>query len=128
MAITHENAAAYFGTHPEGHIWTQAGDTAQQNVLAQARRQLARALGRALSDTEAAYVEGDTRRDEYAVYEQALWLIKNGVVANGEGSAPDALLTADGADPGQPARRDTRVYGPEALRWLGYRGAVVTSG
>jgi len=128
MAITHANSVEYFKGHRHGHIWTQAGTTAQQAALTQARRMLSRELGRALSDSEAAYAEGDAVRDEYAAYEQALWLIQTGVVANGEGSAPQAVLVADGSDPEQAARRDVRMWSPEALAWLGYRGAVTVRG
>lgn len=126
--ITYGGAIEYFNTHPRGQVWGQTSQPAANAALAHARRMLARALGRPMSDDETPYAEGDTTRDEYAVYEQALWLIINGVIANGEGSAPQPILAADGDDLETPAKRDDQIYAPEALRWLGYRGSVVVKG
>jgi len=126
--IDYSGAVTYFAEHVKGHIFQDAGETAGTQAIAHGRRQLARALGRAMSDTEAAYSEGDTTRDEYAVYEQALYLIENGVIANGEGSAPLAVVSGGGEQPDGRRQAEAAVYAPEALRWLGYRGAVVTQG
>lgn len=126
--ITVDGASEYFAAHVKAEVWTNTSDSARTAALGHARRLLARALGRAMDDTETAYEEGDTVRDEYAVYEQALYMIENGIIANGEGSSPQAVLAAEDGDPDQPRKADRSPYAPEALRWLGYRGAVVVQG
>ena len=129
--ITYETSLQYFksGGHLKAATWAQAGEEACASAICAARRTLARALGRAMNDAEDAYAEGDNTRDEYAVYEQALWMIENGVVANGQGSA--ALAQMAGAQDAQ-ARVATgsqaALYAPEALRWLGWTGAATVSG
>jgi hypothetical protein len=90
---------------------------------------LGRALGRELDDDEAAYVEGDRTRDEYAVYEQALWILENGVIANGDGSAPMAeIVGASARQAPSEAQAQREAFAPEALRWLGWGGMVTIRG
>jgi len=131
MAINYAGSAAYFvaGQHVKAKTWADAGEDACTAAIAQARRILGRALRRAMNDDEAAYAEGDATRDEYAVYEQALWLIENGTIATSEGTAALAEL-AGGQDAG--ARGSTpavaALYAPEALRWLGWTVAAMVSG
>ena len=131
MAITYATSLQYFaaGQHMKAATWAQAEEDACTSAICGARRILARALGRAMDDAEAAYSEGDQTRDEYAVYEQALWLIENGVVANGQGSAALAQM-AGAQDAGNrvATARQASLYAPEALRWLGWTGAATVSG
>lgn len=119
MSISYAGSIDYFQNHMLGDVWTKAGETVCESAIAQARRQLSRAMGRELQDDEDAYAEGDLNRDEYAVYEQALWLIVNGPIANGAGTAPVAMLVADGGNPENVRERDRRYFSPEALAWLG---------
>jgi hypothetical protein len=114
------NATTYFsaGCHPGSHIWATFSSKQQEGAIAQARRILSRAMGRAIDDNEAAYAEGDTTRDEFAVYEQALHILVNTVFPNAEGSGPQFL----GVDPGEQSevrRADPNAIAPEAQRWLG---------
>ena len=131
MAITYETSLQYFanGKHLKAATWAQAEEAAGTSAICAARRILSRALGRALDDDEDAYAEGDTTRDEYAVYEQALWMIENGVVANGQGSAALAQMAgAQDAGSRVATNNQASLYAPEALRWLGWTGAAVVNG
>lgn len=126
--IDANGAADYFDGHLKADIWSNASETATDAAIVQARRILSRALGRAMCDTLAAYVEGETVRDDFAVYEQAIYLIENGAIANGQGSAPQPVLAGavDRTDTMRAGALD--ILAPEALRWLGYRGAVTVCG
>ena len=131
MAITFENAQAYFD--PENHhrsaVWAGFQETHRRGAIASARRGLARLLGRAMKENEAAYKEGDRIRDEFSVYEQALYLLETGVVANGSASDPVPILAGNeeaqkaAGNKGRPS-----VVGPEALRWLGWGGVEIIRG
>lgn len=118
--IDYAGALNYFkaDNHPRASIWIGFGESQQKASIAAARRLLSRALGRALSDTESAYVEGDETREEYAVYEQALWMLENGIIANGEQSAP-AFIAADPEKPDNARDSQKKLFAPETLRWLG---------
>jgi hypothetical protein len=120
----------YFGAanHHKAAVWAAFGQQHRTGAIAAARRTLSRALGRSLDDAEAAYAEGDHRRDEYAVYEQALWMLENGQIADATGNDPVPVLTgkADSAD--GPADRRVGAFAPEALRWLGWTGASAVRG
>jgi len=126
--IDTSGATTYFKAHLKGGTWSQASAIAKSAAISTARRILSRALGRAMSDTESTYVEGDLTRDEYAVYEQAIYLIENGAIANGDGTAPQPILTGSIEQPDTPRTGETALYAPEALRWLGYTGACVIKG
>jgi hypothetical protein len=127
--IDTDGALAYFTLHPRASVWQGAGEDARSAALTHARRQLARTLGRALDDAEAAYSEGDQTRDEYAVYEQALYLLQNHPGPNVEGSVP-GYVSQDPAvkDAGRPG--GAALLAPETLRWLGVTGpgALIISG
>jgi hypothetical protein len=123
-------AQTYFGaaSHHKAAVWAAFGQGHRTGAIAAARRTLSRSLGRALDDAESAYVEGDRTRDEYAVYEQALWMMENGQVADATGNDPVPVLTgkADAAD--GPADRRYGAFAPEALRGLGWTGAATIRG
>lgn len=118
--IDRSGALTYFdaNNHPRGAVWGGFGESQQTAAIAAARRTLSRALGRALNDDEAAYAEGDSIREEYAVYEQALWMLENGVIANGENSAP-AFVATDPERVDNARDSQKNIFAPEALRWLG---------
>lgn len=129
--ISFDNAQIYFSasSHHKAAIWAAFGASHRHGAIAAARRMLSRALGRAMKDDEAAYVEGDRTRDEYAVYEQALWMLEHGQVADATGSDPVPVLTGQ-TDPAGKASGDNSftVLSPEALRWFGWTGAAVIRG
>lgn len=121
MAINAAGATSYFQGHPRGVVWQKAGDPLKEGAITHARRVLSRAVGRALNDSESAYVEGDLVRDEYAVYEQALHMIENGLLSNAEGTAPAFISTDPKAGKGKRSakQRDPALIAPEARNWLG---------
>lgn len=128
--IDYDNAQIYFGAanHHKAAVWAAFGSAARAGAIAAARRVLARALGRTLTDDEAAYAEGDRTRDEYAVYEQALWMLENGQIADATGNDPVPILTgrSDAAD--GSGDKNFGIFAPEALRWLGWTGAAAIRG
>lgn len=133
MSINLAGAQTYFSSsnHHKAAIWSGFAQAHRTGSIAAARRILARALGRAMDDDEAAYAEGDRTRDEYAVYEQALWMLENGQVADATGNDPVPVLTGRAESAGVTDRAGERRYGafaPEALRWLGWTGAAVIRG
>jgi hypothetical protein len=128
--IDYDNAQIYFGAanHHKAAGWAAFGSGHRVGAIAAARRVLTRALGRPLNDAEAAYSEGDQRRDEYAAYEQALWMLENGQVADATGNDPVPILagrqdTADGS-----GGNSFSLFASEALRWLGWTGAAAIRG
>lgn len=128
--ISFDNAQTYFSatSHHKAAIWSAFGTSHRRGAVAAARRMLSRALGRAMNDSEAAYAEGDRTRDEYAVYEQALWMLEHGQVADATGNDPVPVLTGS-VDVAAKGQGDTcSVFSPEALRWLGWTGAAVIRG
>ena len=126
--IDYAASLTYFRNHPHGAVWTAAGATQGAAAIAHARRTLSRALARPLDDYETTYIEGDTEREEYAVYEQALWSIENGIVAGGDGATPLPVLSSSPDSPDSARQSDRQFFAPEALRWLGYRGVTVIAG
>lgn len=127
MSIDITGADEYFkaGNHPSSALW--AGFSAikdRESAVLYARRILSRAIERALDDNEPAYQEGDTLRDEYAVYEQALHILRNSVMPNKQKSAPKWMGTkAD--EPDHIAHPDPTSLSHESLRWLGVGTAHV---
>ncbi len=113
------NADAYFAAHPMGAAWKEYAEDQRTTAIEYAKRELSRALGRAMSEDEEPYRYGDRVRDEYAVYEQALYVLlrdcqpeSTGVVmpsAEPDEAQPTAHTMAKGKD----------HFAAEALRWLG---------
>jgi len=128
--INYKNAQIYFasGSHHKAAVWSGFNQKTREGAIAAARRVLARGLGRALNDDEPEYKEGDRIREEYAVYEQALWMMENGQVANATGSDQVPVLTGkvDAADPS--TRNPYAAFAPEALRWFAGAGASIIRG
>lgn len=124
MEITPENADAYFapGNHVEAEVWLKFAAAHRAGAIASARRAFERELRRAMREDET----GTTHRDDFAVFEQALWMLLGSPWADASGG--DALGSLTGDAPGQAAstRADGRRerWSPEALRWLGGDGAV----
>jgi len=122
MSISANGALEYFSTHVEGVVWQAYGEALQAMAIVHARRELSRMLGRELSDSESAYVEGDQLRDEYAVYEQALYLLRMSSMPNAESSAPVfATPDPDSKPSAGVVLRHGLGIAPGACRWLGVR-------
>jgi hypothetical protein len=79
-------------------------------------------LGREMDDNEAAYAEGDQLRDEYAVYEQALYMLRMSSMPNTEASAPVFATPDPDSRNAQPViAKHGLGISPGACRWLGVR-------
>lgn len=124
--ITVGNANAYFKGRTLCKNWNEYSGEQKEAALTQARRDLARALRRPIRDDEPPYQEGDTKRDEYAVYEQAIYTLMRDVAPEGSG---DAVPTLDGDE--VKVKNTSLAIGNgkwsvEALSWLCDKLSVVT--
>ena len=117
MSICIQNADAYFKGRTLGRQWAEYSGAQRNAALLQARRDLSRALGRPLRDDEPAYKEGDTRRDEFAVYEQAIYTLIRSVAPDGNG---DLVQPLEGAETRHVAAINTAGgrFSMDALSWL----------
>lgn len=117
MSIDINDATGYFSQHLRAAVWNGFGEQQRIAAIAHSKRMLNRALNSDIDD-ETIDTDDFVYRPDYAVYEQALWMLENGVIANGEQSAPVFVAS----DPEKPDNaRDTQkaILSPEALRWLG---------
>lgn len=126
MSISIQNANAYFKGRTIGARWAEYSAEQKSAAIDQARRDLSRALGRAMRDDEPPYREGDTKRDEYAVYEQAVYSLLRDTLPNGGGSSVPSLEP----DESKPRANSLAVGGGkwsiEALSWLCDKLSVCT--
>jgi|LSQX01.1.fsa_nt_gb hypothetical protein len=130
MAIDIDGAEAYFaiGKHSAADTWQRYPNSRREGAVAESKRVLSRTLGRPMREDEEPYKAGDKTRDEYAVYEHALYLLEGAETASPySGSAVNIFRSARSeADQFQSGKR--QYIAPEALRWLGYSGTVVVRG
>lgn len=124
--ITVGNANAYFKGRTLCKNWNEYSGEQKEAAIQQARRDLSRALGRPINDDEPPYQEGDRKRDEYGVYEQAVYILLRDVSPEGGG---DAVPTLDGDE--VKTKNATLSTGGgkwsiEALAWLCDKLSVVT--
>ena len=121
MNITLERACEYFKTRTTGAAWAEYSADQKETAIAQARRDLARALGRPIRDDEPEYREGDQTRDEYAVYEQALYtLLRDAAPKLGNGVIP-SLEPDEAQGRAGTLRTGQGRWSAEALSWLARR-------
>ena len=120
-------AKTYFSTRTMGSAWEEYTTDQRRTAIEQAKRDLSRALGRPMREDEPQYAYGDRTRDEYAVYEQALFSLLRDALPTGSG----------GGDVSAPVSEDAQVnayslakgkgkWSEEALAWLGSTGRVQT--
>lgn len=123
-------AQVYFSSsnHHKSAIWSAFHQSHRIGAIASARRVLSRSLKRKLNDEEPEYKESDNRRDDFAVYEQSIWMLEHGQIADAGGSEPISILTGDVDKAGVDNDGVAGLYAPEALRWLGWSGASVIRG
>ena len=131
MAIDYDGAQKYFAAkhHHKAAVWSGFNVNTRTGALMSARRILSRGLSRPLNEDEKPYTEGDRIREEYAVYEQALWMLESGQIADATGNDPVAVLTGrpDAADNSDRVGA-AALFAPEALRWLGGASGAVIRG
>ncbi len=116
--ISVQNANAYFAAHVFGKAWGEYTGEQKDKAILQARRDLSRALARPIRDDEPPYREGDPTRDEYAVYEQAVYLLLRDVLPEGSG---DATAPLDESKASPTPRSVCGRWSADALSWLGER-------
>ena len=109
MNITLDRAAEYFKKHVSRDLWNEYSADQKERAILQARRDLSKALGRAIRDDEPQYREGDRTRDEFAVYEQAIYTLlreenPRGVVKSPVPSLNQAEVPATGSTRRKPCR------------------------
>lgn len=128
MAIDVKGANAYFSpdNHSKAPVWTRYSDIQRAGAIAEAKRDLTRVLKRALDEDEPPYAPGDGRREEYAVYEQALWRLEGSVQADPD--TGDIVATLRGRqetdDLAQGRDRSYAGIAHAAMMWLGWDGNV----
>lgn len=120
------NANAYFEGRTVGKFWDEYSGEQKEAAITQARRDLARAIGRPMNDDEPPYVEGDRRRDEYAVYEQALYTLLRDTNPEGGGSAVPSLNGDEVRQKNATLAVGGGKWSIEALSWLCDKLSIVT--
>lgn len=124
--ISVQNANAYFEGRTVGKFWDEYSGEQKEAAITQARRDLARAIGRPMNDDEPPYVEGDRRRDEYAVYEQALYTLLRDTNPEGGGSAVPSLNGDEVRQKNATLAVGGGKWSIEALSWLCDKLSIVT--
>lgn len=130
MQINLENANKYFapGNHAQSELWLKFTAAHRSGAIAQARRMFEMELRRPMRESDPEQFDpASPRRDDYAVFEQALWLLLGSPYGNGAGGDAVAVLqgaveTAEGVSSYADGKRER--WSREALRWLGWGGIV----
>lgn len=117
--ITVDGADSYFSESSFCAQWEAYSALQRIAAIAAAKRSLSRALGRALNENEPPYQPGDTRRDEYAVYEQALYILVRDALPEGTGAMVPALNPDEAETPRKTMSTGNCPWSHEALNWLG---------
>ena len=126
--ITITNADAYFSeeTHMAGPLWTAFNDSEKKAAFAQGRRMLESYLARELQDPDDDADSVTIPRDDYAHYEQCLWLLRNSPFrANAENSGVSWDLI--GSD-GEAREQNMTLISDASLNWLGIDPSLVLRG
>lgn len=124
--INVDNADAYFSSRTMGKTWAEYSPEQRKAAIENAKRDLARALGRPMREDEPQYRYGDQTRDEYAVYEQALYTLLRDALPDGGGSDIPSLEPDEKKDRRQTLSTGKAKWSEEALAWLGASGRVET--
>ena len=118
MAINVQGASEYFRNTTFSAKWAEYSTEQRAAAVAQAKRELSKALGRAMREDEPPYADGDTKRDEYAVYEQALYSLVRDAEPMGGGAAIPSLDADDRKPVGFTLRDGCGNWSKRALSWL----------
>jgi hypothetical protein len=117
MPANVQSAEAYFA--PTNHIrsahWKKFEAEQKAAAIAQAKRILNRACRS--EDIETDFETDEDSNPEYAIYEQALYMLQNLPMAN----ADETFAVADAVDyesDTKTRRQDQGIIAPEARRWL----------
>lgn len=124
--INVQNANSYFAGRTVGRFWAEYSGAQKEAALSQARRELSRAIGRPMRDDEPPYQEGERKRDEYAVYEQALYSLLRDTMPEGTGEALPSLNGDETKSKLSSMAVGGGKWSIEALAWLCDKLSVVT--
>lgn len=126
MSATLTNAEIYFAptNHIKAAFWGKFEPEMKQAAIAQAKRDLSRKAQ--VADIETDLELPDQANVEYAIYEQAIWMLLNMPMTNADESF--AVPTATDPETESNARK-TQVaeIAPEAFRWLVPAGNITLS-
>lgn len=117
--ITVEGAKIYFSGRTMGKVWGEYSHAQQDAAILQAKRDLSRALGRAMKEDEKPYQFGERLRDEYAVYEQALYSLLRDAQPERTGTMIPSLELDEKQDSEYTLSKGRGKWSEEALAWLG---------
>lgn len=128
MSSSLANAEVYFAptNHIKSAVWAAFEAEIKQAAIAQAKRILSRIARCADIEAFIATNAATGVIPEYAIYEQALWMLQNQPMANADGS----FAVAQAADPetdNNARKAQIAEISPEALRWLVPSGNIVLS-
>lgn len=125
--INVSNANTYFEGRTVGRWWREYSGAQKSAAILQAKRDLAKAIKRPLNENEAEYKEGDTLRDEYAVYEQALYSLLRDALPEGTGEALPPINVEEKRPKLESLSVGNGKWSVEALAWLCDKLTVSTS-
>jgi hypothetical protein len=130
MAINKAGADTYFSptTHVNAALWSNFTPNQRTAAIAQAKRQLSRALRMDLNENEAAYTGGVYVMESYACYEQALYLLLNSQIANAMGADPQPTITGMAEVDTGAIMNGAFGFATAALEWLNWSGAATVRG
>lgn len=115
------DANTYFATTVSNYDWLNISETERTAALIQAQRQLEMFVDRDASDPS----DGDRYRDDYAIFEQALFLLDETVRTKESTNSAQIIETVDSS------QRD-RYYGvtisPEAMRFIAAKKLRIVNG
>ena len=126
--IDARGATEYFKTTTFAAKWAEYSDDQKKAAVEMAKREFARALGRALREDEPPYQLGDRTREEYAAYEQALYTLLRDAEPSGGGTAVPSLDQDDRNAPAVTLGGSKGQWSPRALSWLGQIGVIARMG
>ena len=117
VTVTLAGSNTYFSTttHIHASVWAAFSDNQKTAAIAQALRILNRTFDLAIATDETVDAD-DFYQPDYAVYEEALWLLVNSdAIPNGEQSGAKFLTLTAG---GKNKKQQVGLIAPEAKAWL----------
>lgn len=128
MSSSLANAEEYFGenNHIRSATWAKFETAMKTAAITQAKRVLSRLAQ--VTDIEAAVSSSPTTglNPEYAIYEQAFWMLINQPMPNADATFPIAEATDPETDSNARMAQHANIS-PEALRWLVPGGNITLS-
>tara|TARA_Y100000310_G_scaffold211955_1_gene212754 strand:+ start:349 stop:735 length:387 start_codon:yes stop_codon:yes gene_type:complete len=126
MAMDINGADGYFAkdNHSRAGVWGKFSSDLKKAAIAEAKRDLTRILKRELDEPSDATDLTEFPRDDYAIFEQALYRLENSVIA--DGSQATAKFIAGRTETNEVRERHTFALAPAARRWI-LRAAIMVS-